>query len=101
MGQQAPQHVHCGRRVCEAHRCGRAGGGPCDVDFTADGRIIVADCGNHRVCIFAADAAAALAKTWDTYGVSDGQFEYPTALAVSGGKLLVLDAYTARVQVFD
>jgi len=31
--------------------------GWCDVDFTADGRIILADCGNNRVRIFAADGA--------------------------------------------
>jgi len=78
---------------------GVLGGGPCDVDFTADGCIIVADCRNHRVCIFAADGA--MTSSWGSKGTSDGQFEYPTALAVSGGKLLVLDAYTARVQVFD
>jgi len=73
--------------------------GWCDVDFTADGRIIVADCGNNRVCIFAADGAMTL--SWGTEGTSDGQFKYPTALAVSGDKLYVLDANSARVQVFD
>ena len=74
-------------------------GGPCDVDFTADGRIIVADWWNNRVCVFAADGV--MTSSWGTEGSSDGQFKRPTALAVSGDKLLVLDAYTARVQVFD
>jgi len=74
-------------------------GGDCDVDFTADGRIIVADCQNHRVCIFAADGV--MTWTWGSKGTSDGQFHYPTALAVSGDKLYVLDRDSARVQVFD
>jgi len=78
---------------------GVLGGGPCDVDFTADGRIIVADCRNHRVCIFAADGV--MTSSWGTEGTSDGQFKYPTALAVSGDKLFVLDRCSGRVQVFD
>jgi len=81
---------------------GVLGGGDChdcDVDFTADGRIIVADCCNHRVCIFAADGV--MTSSWGTEGTSDGQFKRPTTLAVSGGKLLVLDCWSARVQVFD
>ena len=73
--------------------------GNCDVDFTTDGRIIVADEHNHRVCIFAADGV--MTSSWGTEGTSDGQFKYPTALAVSGGKLLVLDEGSSRVQVFD
>jgi len=78
---------------------GVLGSGDCDVDFTADGRIIVAEYCNHRVCVFAADGVMTL--SWGTEGTSDGQFEYPTALAVSGDKLFVLDDFSARVQVFD
>ena len=78
---------------------GVLGGGWSDVDFTADGRIIVADYWNHRVCIFAADGV--MISSWGSRGSSDGQFEYPTALAISGDKLLVLDANSARAQVFD
>jgi len=70
-----------------------------DVDFTTDGGIIVADYGNHRVCVFAADGV--MTSSWGAEGTSDGQFKYPTALAVSGGKLFALDASSTRVQVFD
>ena len=70
-----------------------------DVDFTTDGGIIVADYGNHRVCVFAADGV--MTSSWGAEGTSDGQFKYPTALAVSGGKLFVLDSFSTRVQVFD
>jgi len=73
--------------------------GWCDVDFTADGRIIVADFSNHRVCIFAADGV--MTSSWGSKGTSDGQFEYLTALAVSGDKLFAMDCWSARVQVFD
>jgi len=78
---------------------GVLGGSWCDVDFTADGRIIVADYQNHRVCIFAADGV--MTSSWGSKGTSDGQFECPTALAVSGDKVFVLDADSARVQVFQ
>jgi len=78
---------------------GVLGDGDCDVDFAADGRIIVADWWNNRVCIFAADGV--MTSSWGSKGTSDGQFHYPTALAVSGGKLYVLDGGSARVQVFD
>ena len=74
---------------------GVLGDGPCDVDFTADGRIIVADYYTHRVCVFAADGV--MTSSWD----SKGSFVYPTALAVSGDKLFVLDYWSAQVQVFD
>jgi len=78
---------------------GVLGGGWCDVDFTADGRIIVADWGSCRVCIFAADGA--MTSSWGKQGTSNGKFKNPTALAVSGDKLFVLDDFSARVQVFD
>jgi len=80
---------------------GVLGGGACDVDFAADGRIIVPDCWNHRVCVFTPDGAEAITASWGTEGTSDGQFAYPNALSVSGDKLFVLDMLSARVQVFD
>jgi len=75
---------------------GVLGGGPCDVAFTADGRIIVADQHNHRVCVFAADGV--MTSSWGS--TSNGQFKHPAALAVSGDKLYVLDRCSARVQLF-
>ena len=69
-----------------------------DVSFGAGGEIIVADCRNHRICVFSPDGDT-LIKTWGSIGDAAGQFKFPTALAVSGSSLFVLD--NTRVQVFE
>jgi hypothetical protein len=70
-----------------------------DLQFAANGELLVADYSNHRVCVFSADGDALL-RTWGTLGSADGQFHYPTALAFADSKLFVLDQSSARVQVF-
>ena len=72
--------------------------GPKDVSFGASGEIIVADYGNHRICVFSPDSDT-LIKTWGSEGPAAGQFQYPHALAVSGSHLYVMDK--TRVQVFQ
>ena len=69
-----------------------------DVVIAPSGEVIVADYGAHRVCVFSADGRTLL-RTWGTEGTADGQFDYPTALALIGSKLFVLDR--KRVQVFE
>lgn len=69
-----------------------------DVDFTADGCTVVADTTAQRVCVFSGDGE--LLRSWGTKGILDGQFRNPTAFAVHENKLLVLDIYSPRVQVF-
>jgi DNA-binding beta-propeller fold protein YncE len=71
-----------------------------DVQFAPNGELLVADCRNHRMCVFSADGDTVL-RTWGTQGSADGQFEYPTALALVDSKLFVLDRDSARVQVFE
>ena len=68
-----------------------------DIELDGNVDIIVADCNNHRVCVFPFDGSAM--KTWGTYGTADGQFNMPAALALVGGRLYVLDK--TRVQVFE
>jgi WD40 repeat protein len=70
-----------------------------DVQFSPNGELLVADHGNHRVCVFSADGDTLL-RTWGTRGFADGQFESPTALALADSKLFVLDECSSRVQVF-
>jgi DNA-binding beta-propeller fold protein YncE len=69
-----------------------------DVSFGAGGEIIVADSGNHRICVLSPDGDT-LIKTWGSEGTAAGQFEFPHALAVSGSYLYVMD--NTRVQVFE
>ena len=71
-----------------------------DVDFAANGEIIVADYRNHRICVFSADGST-LVHSWGIHGTDDGQFNYPTALAVHGSRLYALDCGSPRVQVFE
>jgi hypothetical protein len=69
-----------------------------DVSFGAGGEIIVADRHKHRICVFSSDGDT-LIKTWGSHGTAAGQFIFPTALAVSGSYLYVID--DTRVHVFE
>lgn len=71
-----------------------------DVEVAPSGEVIVADYASHRICVFSADGCTLL-RAWGTYGVADGQFNNPTALALAGNKLFVLDNSSPRVQVFE
>ena len=71
-----------------------------DVEFAENGDIIVADYGNNRICVFSADGSTLL-RCWGGRGSGDGQFRNPTALAVRGSRLYVLDCSSPRVQVFE
>ena len=71
-----------------------------DVSFGAGCEIIVADWANSRICVLSPDGDT-LIKTWGSRGTSAGQFSYPSAVAVAGSYLYVMDATQARVQVFE
>ncbi len=68
------------------------------MSFGSGGEIIVADNGNHRICVFS-PVGDTLIKTWGSQGTAAGQFHHPSALAVSGSYLYVMD--DTRVQVFE
>lgn len=72
---------------------------PNGIAVDAQGRVVVADMGNHRVQVFSADGNF-LAK-WGSSGTSDGQFKSPRHVAVdSKGRILVAESGGKRVQVF-
>jgi DNA-binding beta-propeller fold protein YncE len=81
---------------------GQVSDGNNDVEMWPSGEVIVVDCGTHRVCVFSSDGRTLL-RTWGAHGTTDGKFKRPTALALAGNKLFVLDAHpdSARVQVFE
>jgi DNA-binding beta-propeller fold protein YncE len=81
---------------------GQVSDGGKGVEIAPSGEVIVADYGAHRVCVFSGDGRTLL-RTWGTHGTADGQFKRPTALALVGNKLFVLDAGSdsVRVQVFE
>ena len=63
----------------------------------SEGRLYVAECGNHRVQVFETDGTSEAC-----YGRGKGsrrdQFNRPRGLAISGGILLVADSYNHRIQ---
>jgi DNA-binding beta-propeller fold protein YncE len=80
---------------------GVVGYGDMDVHVALNGELLVADYGNHRVCVFNADGDTLL-RTWGTPGSADGEFRDPIALALVDSRLFVLDGNpdSARVHVF-
>ena len=79
---------------------GQVSNGFKDVEIAPSGEVIVADESAHRVCVFSSDGRTLL-RTWGTEGTADGQFSHPTALALAGSKLFVLDRDSVRVQLFE
>jgi DNA-binding beta-propeller fold protein YncE len=87
------------------HRCDAAGaacapaiGGGVAVD--EQGRVYVADYGNHRVQVF--DRAGRLLSLWGREGGGPGEFGLPHGIAVDGaGRVYVGDLQDHRIQVFD
>ena len=63
-------------------------------------RLYVADSAAHRVLVYDQDNASP--QIWGRRGSADGEFNYPTHLALDrAGTLLVTDALNFRVQAFD
>ena len=63
-------------------------------------RLYVADSAGHKIVVFAPDAT--VIRSWGHAGTHDGEFNYPTHLALDPvGTLLVTDALNFRVQAFD
>ena len=71
-----------------------------DVEFADNGDFIVCDFRNNRICVYSADGSTLL-RQWEGNGDADGELQDPTALAMCGGQLYVLDQNSERVQVFE
>lgn len=64
------------------------------------GRLYVADPAQHQVVVL--DERGNLLQTLGTRGTGDGEFNFPTDVAVdSNGRLYVSDSLNFRVQIFD
>jgi len=73
---------------------------PRGVALGPEGRVYVADGGNHRVQVF--DGVGKFLHQWGAQGSGPGQFQEPWGLAVaSNGEVYVADTWNHRVQVFD
>ena len=75
--------------------------GPCGVAIDLDHRVLVADCEQHKVHIFAKDGTIAN-SIGTTKGKDPGQFFCPRDVAVDGeGHIIVADAGNHRIQIFN
>ncbi len=73
---------------------------PRAVAFAPDGRIVVADSGNHRIQVFNPDGSVAL--VFGTMGSAPGQFNEPWGVTVDAdGNIYVADTWNHRIQKFD
>jgi tripartite motif-containing protein 71 len=71
-----------------------------DIAFAPDGSFYVTDSGNQRVQHFSADRT--FVRAWGSFGMGDGQFISPFAVAVApDGNVYVVDDVRDDVQVFD
>lgn len=73
---------------------------PTGIAWDEDGALLyVADTYSHSVKVF--DMTGRLVRTIGKRGEQPGEFNYPTHVAISRGKLLVADTMNARVQVLS
>lgn len=72
---------------------------PRNMAVANDGRIYVADTGNHRIVVFSPQGEMLL--TWGEFGAEPGQFNEPWDVAVGpDGYIYVADTWNHRIQKF-
>lgn len=73
---------------------------PRNLAVAPDGKIYVADSGNHRIQVF--DANGNFLFKWGSNGAGEGQFNEPWGIAVdTEGRVYVADTWNHRIQVFS
>jgi predicted membrane-bound mannosyltransferase len=71
---------------------------PRNLAVAENGRIFVADSGNHRIQVF--DADGTFLTSWGENGGAPGQFNEPWGIAVDGEFVYVADTWNHRIQKF-
>ncbi|KAK3736502.1 hypothetical protein QZH41_000874 [Actinostola sp. cb2023] len=73
---------------------------PCGVTVDENGRILVADCHNHRIQIF--DSEGRVLRCFGTFGDKAGQLNNPSDVAIDNeGNIIVCDKDNHRIQRFS
>jgi DNA-binding beta-propeller fold protein YncE len=74
---------------------------PRGVELTAEGLLMVADCGNHRIQVLDTTKEFCVVREFGEHGEAEGKLEEPNDIAVNSlGEIFVTDS-KHRVQVFD
>jgi predicted membrane-bound mannosyltransferase/DNA-binding beta-propeller fold protein YncE len=71
---------------------------PRNVDIGPDGRVYVADSGNHRIQVY--DADGSFLDQWGGSGTEPGRFNEPWGLLVTDDHVYVADTWNHRIQKF-
>ncbi len=75
-------------------------GYPTGISVGPDGRLYVADTHYHRVLVY--DRGGDLVQQFGSYGTGDGQFIYPTDVALADGRLFVSEyGGNDRVSIYE
>jgi DNA-binding beta-propeller fold protein YncE len=72
---------------------------PNGLTWSADGKLYIADSGNHRVVVF--NKEQQLIFSWGERGEKIGAFNQPLDVAVFKNQIYVLDSGNRRIQVFE
>ena len=73
---------------------------PFGVDVDEEGRIIVADSGNHRIQVF--DNDGSFLRSFGSKGSFEGQLDEPRSVGVDrDGNIVICDYWNHRIQVMD
>jgi YYY domain-containing protein len=86
--------------IAESHLPGAELRQPRSVSVSSDGRIFVADFGNHRIVEF--DPSLKMVASWGGPGDVWGRFREPCDLAIDNqGRVLVADTWNHRIQILS
>ena len=84
---------------CQGTGCSRFQN-PFGVAIDQEGRIFVADSGNHRIQVFSRDGA--FLSQFGSHGAGPGQLNQPVGIAIDQeGRIIVVEHLSHRIQVFS
>jgi DNA-binding beta-propeller fold protein YncE len=72
---------------------------PLSIAISDSGRVHVTDAFGHNVQVY--DTNGKFLYNFGTFGVKEGQFMFPTGIAINGNRVYVVDRENKRVQIWE